>query len=346
MRDSILLSALRAFFIALFSMTGLILGIIPAILVFSLFSSSTDIEPETNFDVELLPNADGVRKSLSKSTPVILNIDIKGSIGLTDLSLHTINDLLVESREGALKNNRVKALLLNIESPGGTVTDSDGIYRAIKAYKEQYKVPVYAFVDGMCASGAMYIASAADKVYATEASIIGSVGVLSPSFLNLSQLIDKIGVKALTLTAGKGKDEMNPLRPWVPGEQDSLQTIINSYYTMFVDIVVAARPELDKKKLVDEYGAHIFSADVAAKHGFIDGSGQSRNDVLKLLLKQLDIKDDQYLVVRMKSKNWWKTFFSESSMSLLFKGKVKHEIEIAGELPAELQGQFLYLYRG
>jgi signal peptide peptidase SppA len=327
-------------------MTGLILGIVPAFLVFSLFSTSKDIEPETNFDIELLANADGVRKTLSKETPVILNIDVIGAIGLSNLSQSNINDILVESREGVLKNNRVKALFLTIESPGGTVTDSDGIYRAIKAYKEKYKVPVYAFVDGMCASGAMYIACAADKVYATDASIIGSVGVLSPSFLNLSDLINKIGVKALTLTAGKGKDEMNPLRPWAPGEQDVLQTIINNYYSMFTGIVLNARPEMDKKKLVDEYGAHVFSADIAAKHGFIDGSGQSRNDVLKMLLKQLDIKDDHYLVVRMKSTKWWKSLFSESAMSFLFKGKVKHEIDITGELPSELQGQFLYLYRG
>ena len=100
------------------------------------------------------------------------------------------------------------------------MVDADGIYRAIKHYKEQYQVPVIAYVDGLCASGGMYIACAADKIYATDVSLVGSVGVLFPSFMNFSKLLDTVGVQSLTISSCKGKDDMNPLRPWKEGGKD------------------------------------------------------------------------------------------------------------------------------
>lgn len=344
MRDSILYTALRSFVICLFSVVGICLGFIPPILLMALLFSASESQPSTKYDVEIVANAEGVRKSMSKDTPVILSLNIEGVIGLNELSQKNIRELLVESREGTLKNNRVKAILLNIESPGGTVVDADGIYHAIKAYKEAYKVPVFAYVDGLCASGGMYIAAAADKIYASDVSLVGSVGVLSPSFLNLSELIGKIGVKALTLTAGKGKDELNPLRPWKPGEEDNLQHIINYYYMEFVDILTSNRPQLSKQKLIEEYGAHIFPAVKATEYGYIDGNGYSRNQTLKMLLKQIGIEDDYYQVVELTSTNWFTSLFT--SQSALFTGKIQHEIKLSEEMEPALMGKFLYLYRG
>lgn len=156
----------------------------------SLLNTSTQTEPTNNFTVEVLADADGKRKSLS-SEPVILRINLNGVIGLDGLEQEHIRNLLIESREGLLENDLVKGVLLYMQTPGGTVMDADGIYRAIKAYKAQYKVPVYAYVDGMCASGGMYISAAADKVLASDVSMIGSIGVIAPSILNVSQLLEK-----------------------------------------------------------------------------------------------------------------------------------------------------------
>lgn len=343
MRDSIWYSAIRTMIICLFSVIGICLGIIPIFLLFAGLISSVESEPVAKYDVQIAPNAENVRKKMSRETPVILSVNIDGVIGLNDLTQKNFRELLVESREGTLKDNRVKAILLNIQSPGGTVIDADGIYHALKSYKEMHKTPVYAYVDGLCASGGMYIAAAADKVYASNASLVGSVGVLAPSFLNLSQLIDKIGVKALTLTAGKGKDDLNPLRPWRPGEQDNLQAIINTYYKDFIDIVTASRKNLSKEKLVEEYGANIFPAEQAAQYGYIDAAGHSRNDVLKLLLKEIGIEDDYYQVIELTTNNWLSNLFS--SQSALFNGKVKHELSLPCGMDPALEGQFLYLYK-
>jgi len=343
MRDSILYVSLRSFFITLFGVIGFVIGLIPAIIIFGALISTSGNEPESNYSVKIVPNADGVRKKMSKDAPVILKLNIVGLIGGENLSMSNIRQMLVESREDTLKNNRVKAVLLNIQSPGGTVVDADGIYRAIKAYKEQYKAPVYAFVDGMCASGGMYVASAADKIYATDVSLIGSIGVIAPSFLNFSSLLDKFGVKSLTLYAGKGKDEMNPLRPWTPGEQDNFQKIINDYYEQFVNIVTSSRPALDRKKLVDTYGANVFQAKTAADLGYIDGSGMNYRDTLKLLLKKIGIEDDYYQVVELESTNWFTALFS--SESVLFSGKVKHQVQLTPELDPALLNKYLYLYQ-
>ena len=345
MRDSILWSALRACFVTLFSMVGLCLGIIPVILLFSAFASKADSIPETKFATEVLPNAEGVRSTLSTTDPVILNINVVGVIGLNDLTHNSIREMLIESREGVFDKNRVKAVFVTIETPGGTVNDADGIYKALKSYKEQYKVPVYAYVDGMCASGGMYVAAAADKIYSSSVSLVGSVGVISPSFLNISPLLDKVGIQALTLYAGKGKDDLNPLRPWRPGEQESIQNIIDTYYTQFVDLIVTNRTQMDKQKLIKEYGANIYTADVAQAYGYIDGAGLSRNEALRLLLNEIGVQDDKYQVVELNRSNWFNTLFMSLRETPLLTGKIKHEFNLDHAFDPALSGKFLYLYR-
>jgi protease IV len=343
MRESMFSQSLRSFLVALFGVIGVAIGLILVLMLFSALLSTNDNEPEAQYTAKIAPNAEGVRKAMSKDAPVILKLNIVGVIGAEGLTMANIRELLVESREDTLKNNRVKGILLNIESPGGTVVDADGIYHAIKSYKEMYHVPVYAYVDGLCASGGMYIASAADKIYASNASLVGSVGVIAPSFLNVSSLLEKVGVHSLTLFAGKGKDDLNPLRTWKPDEQASYQDIINYYYQGFVNIVAEGRPELDRKKLVDEYGANIFPAEKAAEYGYIDGASHSYNETLKLLLKEIGIEDDYYQVVELESSNWFKNLFS--SKSTLFTGKVKHQIQLTPELDPALNNKFLYLYQ-
>lgn len=348
MRESIFSSAIRSFFVALFAMIAISIGLIPlfiisAAVIGALSEVSPTAEPETTYTQEIVANADGIRKVLSKDAPVILKLNINGVIGTDHLSMATIRRQLIESREKDLKDNRVKALLLYIDSPGGTVVDSDGIYHAIKAYKEKYKVPVYAYVDGLCASGGMYVACSADKVYASNVSLIGSVGVLSPSFLNFTKLINTLGVEALTLTAGKDKDLMNPLRPWRPGEQDSIQALIDYYYHDFVNTVASNRPGLDKEKLIKDYGANIFNAVQAEEYGYINAAGYSYEKTLKELVEAIGIKDDFYQVIQLEKKSWFSDLF-KSELSLL-KGNVTHRIQLTPDLDPNLMNQFLYLYR-
>lgn len=341
MHDSVFKSAIRSFFITLFAILGIFIALLLIMLFFSTASESIK-EPERTYKTEIQPNAKGVRKILSNTAPVILKLNVEGTIGTELLNGQTINQQLIESREGDLKNNRVKAVLLCINSPGGTVTDSDMIYRYIKQYKEQYKVPVYAYINGICASGSYYAAVGADKIFATDTSLIGSVGVVSGPFFNAVQLLEKIGVDPLMLSAGKGKTDLNPFRKWEPGEQKNMQDIINYYYHSFVNIVTSERPSLPKEKLVKDYGAQVYPASEAAKMGYIDEAGSNYSSALTALLKQIGIEDDFYQVVQLQSKKWYAELFN--SKNPLLKGVVKHQLDISGEIDPHLRDQFLYMY--
>lgn len=344
MRDSILYSAIRALFVAFCVVIGLCLGFVfITVLIGGLSGNSNDGKLTTVNTEEILPNAEGKREALASDTPVILQININGVIGLETLDDKTIRQQLVESREGSFKDDRVKAILLYINTPGGTVTDADGIFRALSDYKQKYKVPIYAYVDGLCASGGMYVALAADKVFASETSLIGSVGVIAPSFFNVTKLLEKVGVETLTISAGIDKDAMNPLRPWKPGEDANYRQIIDFYYNHFVELVSSHRPHLSKEQLIKEYGAKIFPAPQAKDYGYIDVSGASLADAISGLAEAASLSKDNYQVIRLENKNWWNSLFS-SQTNMLWKGKVTHQITISPELDLILHNQFLYLY--
>lgn len=344
MHDSILYSAIRALAVAFCVVIGLCLGFVfISVLIGSLSGSGNDNKLTTVNTEEILPNAEGTREVLSSDSPVILQLNIDGVIGLENLDNKSIRQQLVESREGTFKNDRVKALLLYINTPGGTVTDADGIFRALGTYKEKYKVPIYAYIDGLCASGGMYIALAADKIFASDTSLIGSVGVIAPTFMNVTKLLEKIGVDTLTISAGKDKDAMNPLRPWKPGEDANYRQIIEFYYDHFVNLVTSNRPKISKEQLVQDYGAHVFPAPLAMEHGFIDISGASLADALKALLKEANITDDNYQVIRLEKQNWWSSLFSAQTTSL-FSGKITHQFSLSPEIDLLFGNQFLYLY--
>jgi signal peptide peptidase SppA len=342
MRDSIVRTSIRTFIISLFVIFGLAVGIFIVLAIIGGVKLSENT-PTSNYTLEYLPNADGVRKILSKSAPVILRVNINGVIGVEPLTAPSFREMLVESREDSLKNDRVKAILLYINSPGGTVSDADGIYQALKEYKEQYKVPIIAYVDGLCASGGMYVSAAADEVYASTISLVGSIGVIAPSFVNVSKVMEKIGIEQLTLYAGKGKDEMNPLRPWKPGEQDNLNDMIQYYYHHFVEIMTSSRKNLDAKALVEDYGAKIYPADEGVAKGYINEAGISYRDALNVILKKLSIEDKYYQVVQLDSSNWFTNLFK--SHSSLLTGTVKHELVLPYTLDPKLNNQFLYLYK-
>jgi signal peptide peptidase SppA len=343
MRNSLITSSIRSFLLTLFGVIGVCFGFLISIILISLISSSTSDTPERLYNVSIAANAEGDRTVKSSKSPVILKLNIMGAIGTELLNMHTVRQQLIESREGDLKNDRVKAVLVHIESPGGTVTDSDGIYRALLWYKDKFNVPVYVFVDGLCASGGMYIAAAGDKVFATNSSLVGSIGVLSPPFFNVVDLMDKLGVISETVTAGKDKDTMNPFRKWKPDEDANIKKLITNFYDQFVNIIVTHRPRVNREKLIQEYGAQIFPAPEAKEIGYIDEDNSSLFEVIKLLAREISIDNDYYQVVELQRRNWYADLLrSDSPLST---GIVKHRLDIGAESDPRLLNDYLYLYR-
>jgi protease IV len=341
-QESIFVSSLRGFCRSLFVWLGVFAAILIAMFVYYAFSSPYQAEEKTTLTI--LPNLDGKRDLAPLNSPVILRINIHGVIGEPGvLDTDVIQSILFDSRENFLQHSRVKAVLLHFDTPGGTVVDSDNIYRALLQYKQKFSVPVFGYIDGMCASGGMYVASAADQVYCSHSAVVGSVGVVLGPFLNVSDMLSKIGVQSSTLTEGLDKDMMNPLRPWKPNEDESLKKIMAHYYMQFVDVVTNARPRLDRNKLIDEYGAKIFDGPTAQELGYIDVANSDCDAAMLALMKEAKIDPAQpYQVVELKlQRNVWSQLLQGKSP--IITGQMEHKLQIGHEYP--FKDQFAYIYQ-
>ncbi|NGX47246.1 MAG: putative signal peptide peptidase SppA [Chlamydiae bacterium] len=342
-RESIFISALRGFVKSFAVVIGIALGGFLIIIGIGAVSNTVSMPDKSQLSVSA--DANWNRKLLPDTTPVILRINVHGVIGTSKLKEKYFKDVLLDSQDGVLKGNRVKGILLHVNTPGGTATDSSAIYQLLKEYKEKYKVPIYAFVDGLCASGGMYISSAADQIYSTENSVIGSVGVrIGPAF-NFSGAMEKVGIQSLTLTEGKNKDALNPFRPWKPGEDDSIKAILASEYVTFVNVVTENRKRLNKEELVNEYGANVFAAEKAQELGYIDNGNASYDQALAALVKAAGIKEeDKYQVLEIEPYQSILKELAENKTSLLG-GKIKHIFPTGAYTTSEMSGQILYLYQ-
>ena len=339
-KDSVFRSGMRTLLKSFFGVVGLFLAFVICSIFYSIISPPPLIEENTTLTV--LPDAQGNRKINSFQSPAVLQINIHGVIGEAKkgVTAEDIESILLDSREGLLESNRVKAILLHFDTPGGGVTDSDNIYQMIKDYKKKFQVPVYGYIDGLCASGGIYIASAADKLFAGPSSVIGSVGVLMGPFFNVSETLTKVGIQAKTLTQGIDKDMFNPTRPWKEGEDASVKAIMGYLYERFVDIVCEARPQLSKDKLIHEYGAQVFDCKTAQKFGYIDVAMSSRNEALSALLEAAHIDaSTPYQVVELSHKQGILSLLAEGKFDLL-QGKVEHSIDFH---QPKIKDRFAYL---
>lgn len=336
--SSIFFSSLRAFCISIFTVLGFCAGLF---LFFTLVGTASTDDLQSRTDYKVVPSANGERKSLGRNNPVILQLDIDGFIGLKELTTDRVRSFLTESREGTFKEGRVKAILLNINSPGGSSFDSMSIHRMLKEYKEQYGVPIIAYTDGVCASGSLMIAAAADKIVAAEGSIVGSVGVITNTFFNASELLKKHDIQTLTIYRGKNKDALNPWRAWKEDEAAPIQSIVDYHYDIFVNMMSDNRPSLDRDKLIHEYGASIYSAEKAAELGYIDAAGYNYSRAIELAANAAGLAEKEYSVVKFTHKMWFSDLLNENSPFL--HGKIDHQLQLY-PVPLELMNQILYLY--
>lgn len=343
MRESIFLHTIRSFCVSFAGVIGIIIAIMLLLFSFGAFSPTRITVPE-KLELIVGQDAEGQRNLLPDTAPVLLCLDFNGVIGQGDLSYHNIETMLVESQQYPLRKGRVKGLLLHMNTPGGYSYDSAAIHDAILRYKQKYNVPVYAYVEDLCASGGIYIACAADKIYASPYSIIGSVGVILSTAFNFTTAMDKLGIQALTLTEGKDKDALNPFRPWKPDEAESIRAIMDALYDQFITAVSTGRPMVTKEKLINQYGAHVFVSPEAKKIGMIDNDSSTYYSALTELAAAAQIpENEKYQVFRFRIPHSVLEDLAHSSSSLL-KGKITHTLKL--DSPTDnLKEQFLYLYQ-
>lgn len=195
------------------------------------------------------------------------------------------------------EDKNVKAIVLDINSPGGTVASVQNIYSEIQRAKKNKKV-VALFRD-VAASGGFYVAMAADKIVAEPGTITGSVGVIMQTG-NVEGLFEKIGVKVMPITSGKYKDMGSAYRPMTDAEKAILQDMVDDTYGQFLAAVKAGRPNVKPEDMTEYTDGRIFTGQRAFNLGFIDKLG-GEEEALQLAGELAGLKDPQIINQRPES---------------------------------------------
>jgi len=224
--------------------------------------------------------------------PHIAVIDLKGIIR-TSFDLRDVDtaDTFIPRLQRTLANPNVTAVVLRIDSGGGEVVTTQSIHREIQYQREQHPtIPIIAVCENICASGAYYIASACNEIYAHPASLIGSIGVRGAGVsLGLADLLKKLGAERRIITAGKYSNFLDPFLPSSTEELQMQQSMINEVHTVFINAVKAGRGHRLKALKQGESEEVLFSGQIwtgrqALPLGLIDGLHTIRSltrDVLK-----------------------------------------------------------------
>src|SRR5690625_1872521 len=190
----------------------------------------------------------------------------------------------------AADDPNVKAIVLEVDSPGGAVTETAEIHRKLVELKENYDKPIYVSMGNMAASGGYYISAPADKIFAEASTLTGSIGVIMQS-LNFAGLAEQYGIEFNTIKSGKHKDIMSPAREMTEEEHDIMQSMIDEMYDEFVDIIVDGR-DLSESHVREIGDGRIYTGNQAVEVGLVDEIG-SLDDTIYHLMDDHELDDAQ-----------------------------------------------------
>jgi protease-4 len=190
---------------------------------------------------------------------------------------------IVAGLEAAFKNTETAAVILEINSPGGSPVQSAYIYDEIKRLRETHQsIPIYTVVSDIAASGGYFVASATDKIYVNRSSLVGSIGVRMDNF-GFVELMKKIGIERRLLTAGENKGLFDPFLPEKLAQKNHLQEMLNEVHRHFITAVKDGRGE----RLTEHEGLFsglIWTGEKAVKLGLADAYGTTKSvarDIIK-----------------------------------------------------------------
>lgn len=206
----------------------------------------------------------------------VLLLDISGML-TTSRSSNILDEPSLPARikeelNKAEKDPQVKAVVLRINTPGGTVTASDLVYHELKAFKAKRNVPVIAAIMDLGTSGGYYVAMAADYILVHPSTITGSIGVMMVT-MNAQGLFEKVGLETTTIVSGAKKAMGTPLRPMNAEERALFQGVIDQLYERFLTVVEEGRPGMSKEKIRSLADGRIYTAGTAKDQGLVDDIG-------------------------------------------------------------------------
>jgi protease-4 len=195
--------------------------------------------------------------------------------------------LFTQQMRAAARDPSVKAVVLRVNSPGGTVTASDTMYETVRNFRRVAKKPVIASTQEVAASGGYYVACAADEIVAHPTSVVGSIGVLFQT-MEFQGALGKLGVKAESIKSGPLKDMGSPFKALRENEREVMQEMVDEYFERFVAVVTTHRSVKEPHPtlpLPDDYGGvysgRVFSGERAVQLGLADRTGRLE-DAIKL----------------------------------------------------------------
>ena len=225
----------------------------------------------------------GVSKDVT--APHTALVEIKGEIAS---GAEASADLINASMRAAFEDEAAKAVVLLINSPGGSPVQAGIINDEIKRLKAKHNKPVYVVVEETCASAAYYIAVAADKIFVDKASIVGSIGVLMDGF-GFTGLMDKLGVERRLMTAGENKGFLDPFSPQTDKQRAFAQTMLDQIHQQFIAVVKAGRGKR-LKEIPEMFSGLFWSGQQAIDLGLADQLG-NLDYVAREIVKAEDIID-------------------------------------------------------
>jgi protease-4 len=206
---------------------------------------------------------------------------------------------IIEELEKARRDKTIKAVVLRVNSPGGSAAASQEIYQAVRRLKETK--PVICSMGDVAASGGYYVAAACDEIYANGSTITGSIGVIT-QLVNVHELIKRYGVSAPAITSGRYKAAGNPLQPLDPAERELFRTMIMNVYQQFVNDVAAGRQgKLTRAQVLKLADGRVYTGEQAKANKLIDQLG-GLHEAVRAAAQRGGIKGDTPQVKRLSPR--------------------------------------------
>ena len=258
--------------------------------------------------VGIFDRADSIDSSTASVIPksAVMVIPLEGMIsGMGSQWEGSVVDIFMEQLQEAQDTKSVKAVVLRVNSPGGTVGASQEMYDAVKRFKTQSKKPVVVSIMDVGASGAYWVSLAADQIFAHPGSIVGSLGVITQTF-DLTQVPERYGVDVITYKSGKHKDLLNPWRKPTKGDKHLIYKMLNTVHAQFYNKLVENR-KIPLKKAKEMADGRIFSGQDALDQLLIDQLG-GLYDAIQYAGQLVNIDDPKVVYPNRGFKNWFQSF--------------------------------------
>lgn len=199
----------------------------------------------------------------------IANLYIDGTIVDGTSNDGYSQEWLTDTIKDLTEDKHNKGIMLRLNTPGGSVNATADVYALLEKYKKETGRPVYAYMDQVAASGGYYISMAADQIYANPECWTGSIGVIIGNFYDVSELLNKLGIKVSTIVSGPNKGMGNPTQPMTKEQKEIYQGIVDDAYGRFLDVVEKGR-HMDRETLIPIADGRIYTAKQAKENGLID----------------------------------------------------------------------------